>query len=609
MPPFSYLGDPALERLAAGGKVLFREREDLIFEEGAVRSRFIYVVRQGAVRLSQKREGEEMLLDLRGEGEIFGVTGPFSAPAYGRSAHALEDTILYALDAESFYRECQASPPATRFLSILLAGDPLDAEPGGEGGIVNWFREPGPPLEWAGSRLLRCAPDYLIRDAAREMAAVEDGSMLVLDPAGRPVGICTDFDLRRRVATGDVPVDAPVSELMQSPVVTIPPGKSVGECLLEMMRKNARHLAITEDGTTRSRVLGILSERDLMLFYGNNPLTVLRSIRLARDEETLATLRDRTDVLVRNGLRSFADVDWYCEIVAEINRALVRRVIELIRQARGADFAAGACFELLGAAGRREMLARSEIGVAIILELDSDRARAEGGELLEELDAALRRCGFAQPAAPLGGAEMAWCRTRAEWEADFRDWIAHPIENRIYRRLDFFDFDPLQSGCASGARVREFVRDLLQASPVFTTLLANDSLAHLPPLTIFEGQAVDEKGKPINELDVNAHALRAVSDAARVLALEAGDLASRSTLSRLDHARERMPEAGQVLTRAARAFRIVFFLRAQNAFRTGGDGNLLAPGLLSRTDQALLKFSFQAIARLLDFVAKRFGLG
>jgi len=609
VPPFSYLDEGALERLAASGKVLFREREDLVFEEGKARDRFVFVIRQGSVRLSQKRDEEEMLMDLRGEGEVFGLVGPFSSVRHTRSAHALEDTILYALDAETFYRECQINPRANRFLSILLAGDPLDPDPGPDNRKVDWFREPGPPLEWAGSRLLKCGADYPIRDAAREMVAVEDGSMLVVDDAGRPIGICTDYDLRRRVATGEISVDAPVRELMQSPVITAPPGKSVGESLLEMMRRGARHLCLTEDGTPASRALGIVSERDLMLFYGNNPLTVLRSIQHARDVETLAMLRERTDTQVRFGLRTFADVDWYCEVVSEINRALVRRAIELIRARRGEAFAAGACFELLGGAGRREMLARSEMDVAIILPEDSASAKAEGVELLRELDVALRRCGFAQPATTVCGEEVAWCHSVEEWEDDFRCWVEHPIESHIYRRLEFFDADPLKPDCPTGGRVRDFVRGIIQTSPVFTALLANDSLAHLPPLTIFEGFAVDEKGQQIGELDVNANALRAVVDAARVLALETGDFESRSTLSRLDQARQRLPEAAHVLTGAARAFRIVFFLRAMNAFRTGGDGNVLAPGALSRTDQALLKFSFHAIARLLDFVAKRFGVG
>jgi hypothetical protein len=54
--------------------------------------------------------------------------------------------------------------------------------------------------------------------------------------------------------------------------------------------------------------------------------------------------------------------------------------------------------------------------------------------------------------------------------------------------------------------------------------------------------------------------------------------------------------------------RIILFLRARNAFVTGGDGNVFSPGALSLADQALLKFTFRAISALLDFVAKQHGM-
>lgn len=43
-PPFGYLEEEALERLAADGRVLFREAEDVIFEESKARGRRIYVI-------------------------------------------------------------------------------------------------------------------------------------------------------------------------------------------------------------------------------------------------------------------------------------------------------------------------------------------------------------------------------------------------------------------------------------------------------------------------------------------------------------------------------------------------------------------------------------
>lgn len=555
------------------------------------------------MRLSRKcANNEDTLIDMRGEGELVGLKGPFGGPVHNRSAYAVEDTILYALDAETFSEECAQNSRATRFLSIVSSSDPLDPDLGADGRVVNWFQQPGPSLEWTASRLLACPPSLPIRAAASRMVK-EDAAMLVTDDSGKPLGICTDFDLRRRVATGEISVDAPVSELMQSPVYTIPAEISVGSSLLEMMRRGARHLCITEDGTPSTRALGIISERDILLFYGNNPLPILRSVRMAPDIGTLATLRDRVDALLRIGLRSFADIDWYCELIFEINRGLLQRMIELVSERH--DFASRACYQLLGSAGRREMLTRGAIDFAIFLPEPAGADLGTYRRLPSELDDALRQCGFAQP---VRDAFDDSCDDVDGWQRRFRQWVEHPIESAIHRRLGYFDFEPLQSGCEPGARVRDSLRQALRETPSFTRLLANDALGRLPPLTIFEGSVVDRQGEQSGEFDINTHALLVISDVARVLALDIGDTDALSTLGRLDHARARIPEATRILSDAAKAFRIVLYQRTMNAFRTGGNGDRLSPALLSPTDQALLKFSFSAISRLMSFAARRYGL-
>lgn len=605
-PPFCYLSSEALDRLAGSGRVLFRERDDVIFEEGKARDRFVYVIQQGGVRLSVSRAGIETLTDLRGPGEIVGVGGAAGATRYQRSAHAVEDSILYALDAAEFHKECEANSRAERFVSVLLNLGPVEPEAGVDGRSVNWFGGAEAPLDWEGGRAMTCAPDLPVREAALRMREVEDGAMVVVDETGRPVGICTNYDLRRRVATGEVPVDAPVSDLMCGPVFTSPPDVSVGSALLEMMRRGARHLCITEDGTPQTRVLETLSESALMLFYGNNPLLVLRAIGTAEDIDMLAKLRDRADTMLRRGLQTFGDVDWFCEIVAEIDRALIRRAAWLIRREHGGEFAPGSCLLLLGTAGRREKLARTEVGLAVVVRAPGEVA--EGRQFLAEMNAALVRCGYARRTQRREADEETWCHDAAEWRRLIQDWVATDDIAKLHTRLALFDFDPLDPGCLLNDELRKAFTEAVEASPHFASQLARDAVSHMPPLTFFEGKAVDEDGKPIGVLDINDRAFWAVSDVARMLALEVKETRALSTLARLDLARRRFPEAHSIFGDASQAVRIILFLRARNAFLYGGEGNVFSPGALSLSDQALLKFTFRAISALLDFVAKHHDL-
>jgi CBS domain-containing protein len=605
-PPFSYLPPEALDRLAGSGRVLFREKDDMIFEEGRARDRYVYVIQQGGVRLSVSRAGVETLTDLRGPGELVGVGGAAGATAYQRSAHAVEDSILYALDAAEFHKECEAYPRASRFVSVLLNLGPVEPEAGVEGRSVNWFGGAEAPLDWEGGRAMTCAPNLSVREAACRMREVEDGAMVVVNTDGHPIGICTNYDLRCRVATGEISVDAPVSDLMRSPVFTTSPEVSVGGTLLEMMRRGARHLCITEDGTPNTRVLETLSESALMLFYGNNPLLVLRAIGSAEDIDMLAKLRDRADTLLRRGLQTFGDVDWYCEIVAEIDRALIRRAAWLIRRKHGGDYASRASILLLGTAGRREKLARTEVGLAIVVPdpVEVEEAR----EFLAEMNAALVHCGYARRTQRRDADAESWCHDIEEWSRRIREWVAFDNVLKLHAHLALFDFDPLSPGCPLDEKLRRVFAEALGASPQFISQLAKDAVSHMPPLTFFEGRAVDEDGKPIGVLDINDRAFWAVSDVARLLALESQETRALSTLARLNLARPRFPAAQGVFDDASRAVRIILFLRARNSFLHGGEGNVFSPGALSLTDQALLKFTFRAISALLDFVAKQHDL-
>jgi len=600
-PPFHHLDAEALERLAGGGRVLYREKGDLIFEEGSARGRFLYVIQQGGVRLTFHKGELETLVDLRGVGEMLGADG--MQPVYCYSAWAIEDTILYAINAEDFHRECDANPKAARSLSLLLTADPGDAQKGPDGKPVDWFREHFSANEIEMHCLLKCPPHKSICQAAREMNAVEDAAMVVVDEEGCPVGICTNHDLRSRVATGEVSPQAPVHDLMRSPVFTIAPDVAVGEALIEMMRRGARHLCVTEDGTPTSRAVGMLSEHSLMLLYGNNPLTLLRGIQRTHDVGELATLRERADVLLQRGMRTFADVDWHCEVMAEIDRAVIRRAISFLHQEEG--LGSGISVLLVGTAGRREKLVRNAVGLAAIVPDSSPTAQQEGSAFLDRVQDVLAQCGYKQS---FGSPAELECRSAEDWKRSFRQWVEHPLDSDIHTRLALLDFEPLERKCPMAAAMRQVLAESIRETPQFLGLLANDARAHMPPLTFFEGNAVDEKGRQLGALDLNDRVFWAVSDAMRVLAFEAGEVEAAPTLARLARAQARFPEEKEIFSEAAKAVRIVLFQRARNAFRTGGAGNVLLPSALSQTEQSLLKFSFRAISRLLDFVLQRYHL-
>ncbi|MEB2836662.1 MAG: CBS domain-containing protein [Desulfurococcales archaeon] len=98
-----------------------------------------------------------------------------------------------------------------------------------------------------------------IREAAKAMHEAGVGSVMVLDEAGRLVGVFTERDLVRAVAEG-APLDAPVDEYMTREVASVRPGTPILEAGDLMIRLGVRHLPVLDDD---GRLVGVISLRDV----------------------------------------------------------------------------------------------------------------------------------------------------------------------------------------------------------------------------------------------------------------------------------------------------------------------------------------------------------
>ena len=100
--------------------------------------------------------------------------------------------------------------------------------------------------------------DDTLADAARKMWEQQTGSLLVMD-GDDLLGIITERDVLRAVATGIPLSETRVSDAMTKDVVTLHPSSSLREAAAVMADKWIRHLPVVE----RGKVMGILSQRDL----------------------------------------------------------------------------------------------------------------------------------------------------------------------------------------------------------------------------------------------------------------------------------------------------------------------------------------------------------
>ena len=100
-----------------------------------------------------------------------------------------------------------------------------------------------------------------IKQAAATMRAHNVGCLIVNNEDGKFVGLVTERDVARHVATASEKIaEMDVGRIMTDRVVTCTPGTSTSDASKIMAKHRVRHLPIIEDGM----VVGILSARDVM---------------------------------------------------------------------------------------------------------------------------------------------------------------------------------------------------------------------------------------------------------------------------------------------------------------------------------------------------------
>jgi len=109
------------------------------------------------------------------------------------------------------------------------------------------------------SDVLTVDPAASIGEAADKMIAAGVGAVVVMEDMARIVGIVTERDLMRAVASRARAAEARVRQWMTESVVTIEPETPLEDAAKMMFERNFRHLPVMKDG----RLLGIVSLRRL----------------------------------------------------------------------------------------------------------------------------------------------------------------------------------------------------------------------------------------------------------------------------------------------------------------------------------------------------------
>lgn len=624
--PFSLVDAATLQRVAERVVVQYRRPGEVIFRPGDQPGQFIYLIREGAVHLLQvSPEGEELLIDQHGEGEVFGIRPLLADDQYTLLARADEETLLYAVNIEGFERILSENPRLSFYLAGLMAATTRKQQAPER---RNFFLLPPRADELESYQLLElqsverakppvvCPPGHSVQEAAQVMSDENVGSIIVVNEKNWPLGILTDRDLRRHIATGLYPLDTPIGELMTRPVITLRPEVTVADVQIAMIRYDIHHLCLTADGTARSPVMGVVSEHDLLVLQGNNPAVLIREIGRANRSAYLRDLRSRAESLLRQYLENQVAIAYITTVMTEINDAIIQRSIELSLQEMEelglGQPPAAFCWLALGSEGRGEQLLRTDQDNALVFadvpEEDYNSVKDFFMELARRTTEKLHVVGFAYCPGEMMASNPRWCMNLSRWKDQFSRWIAEPVNEAVLHSTIFFDYRAIFGREELADELSAHIFDRLGDQPMFLSFLARDALQNPPPLTFFRNFVVDRSGEHKDEFDIKKRAMMPLTDAARVLILSERVSRIHNTFRRFDKMAELDPNNAVLYRDASDAFEVLLRLRALQGLRRGDSGRYLRPDELSQVERLLLRNAFQPVKELQTLLNVRFQL-
>jgi CBS domain-containing protein len=627
-PPFQYLDDTELLELVSGGRVIFHEDGELVFERGRKRKPYVYVIQKGVVRLVEyvedaEGEVEEVLRDVRGEGDLLGVGRYLGIVEHTYTARTETEVILYALPADLFWEQIKRHPRASHFLAayftVAIAPAGLDGDPS----RCDELRLGRRPVDWMAKQVEQpstvtiCRDQTPVRDVARMLSDQCPGAAAaIVDAEGAVVGLITTRQLSDRVASGELALEAPAERLMAPVTDVMPPGLPAGAYLTRMLELQSEHIVMTERGRRSGQVVGVLARRDLTRIEAAAPLAIVEDMARATGIYELSKLLTQGQAFIAGGLTDADALRWLAPMATALYAAVLRRIVVLVEGALVSEGHAVPdiehCWVFFGSAGRGELTTLYDLDHGLIYaEPEADQRRPVRGYFLElgrRVSAALAACGFVSTAKGIVSGHPSACRSINEWQIAFSQWIREPIESGVYRATSFFDVRPVYGDCALVNRLEQHIQAEKARNAGFVPLLVVDSMANLPPLTFFRGLVIDDEGQYTETLDLQRATLQPVVDLARALALDSGCNTCVSTLERLQQLAPEDEVAADLIDETVAAFRNALFYRTRAGLSAHSDGSQVEPSKLTRLEQNLLKSGFRTVLRLMEYMGKRYGV-
>lgn len=582
--PYDRLDSADLQRLAREVEVEFFATGTTIVQAHQQQLEHLYVIRTGSVHVVDRGT----VVDELGPGDTFGHISVLSGLPPALSVTSAADTLCYRFPDP---REVLESPERLAFAHYnTLVSRPRLASAGVDAGlrpVRQLMRDP-----------LWCRADTTIREAARAMT--EANQSCIVFPSNGGVGIMTDSDCRRLVATGDLGADTPVSAIASAPARAVDIGTTVSSAFLEMIKHGVHHLVVTDaDG----RAVGITRVADLSSVEVRDPLRIRSAIDRAVDMDELAAA---SELLRPSAVQIFewgVPTDRASALLGAMVEAILERCISL-HQGSGLDERRWeASWLVLGSLARREPLPFSDVDTAIAWRAVNNGANADPRTLLEVAEDVIKgfeRCGLERCPDGANASNPLFNRSEAAWVAAARHWISHPESaGALLLTAIVTDSRPI-NGLHVGRSMLSSIEDLA-TNKRFLKRMFEEALAKRPPTGFVRDFVVEASGSHRGELNLKRRGVAPVVALGRWIAVTTRHTVT-STQERLAHGADvgllTQDEADTLRGAHEQMFELLWRQEIE-AIREGRPvSTYLNPEALDSLTRRHLRESFRAISRV-----------
>jgi CBS domain-containing protein len=151
---------------------------------------------------------------------------------------------------------------------------------------------------------------------------------------------------------------------MTSPLFMIPREALIFEALMKMMQKNIKHLAVTD---AEDKVVGVVTNRDLLRAQGQSPFFVVREIAQANFINQIVQIHQQVPRLIQTLINTGAKAQNVTRFLTTVSDAILQKIIGFALDEFGPP-PVKFVFMILGSEGRMEQTLKTDQDNAIVFE-------------------------------------------------------------------------------------------------------------------------------------------------------------------------------------------------------------------------------------------------